>query len=96
MNGWEGWTKDSKEWCSFHVSGPYIQDLRESRSSKRFVSPDVYRAKDSTEGKKIAEDIFNGENLEVHEANRKAQIAEDEKTAKLIGDVDKLIKKLSK
>jgi hypothetical protein len=96
MGGWEGWIKEQKEWCSFHVSGTYVQDLRESRSSKKYKSPNAYRAENSTEGKRIAEDIYNGENLEKHEANRQAQIAEDKKSAKLISDAEKFIKKLQK
>lgn len=94
MGGWEGWTKESKEWCSFFVSGGYVQDLRESRSSRRYKSPDTYRAKNSTEGKTIAEDVFNSENKEKHEANRKAQIAEDKRSAKIITDAEAFIKKL--
>lgn len=94
MGGWEGWTKDSKEWCSFHVSGGYVQDLRESRSSKNYKSPFAYKAENSTEGKKIAEDIYNDTNLETHELNRQVLLNEGKKFVKLMSDADKFIKKL--
>lgn len=96
MGGWEGWIKEQKEWCSFFVSGIFVQDLRESRSSKKYVSPKSYKAENSTEGKKIAEDIYNGLNKGKHEENRKAQISEDKRFVKFMSDTDKFIKNLQK
>ena len=80
---------------AFSIEGTLcVTDLRKNRSSQEWVSPDYYRITDVENGKQIANDLLNGENSENHEANRQAWIAEQEKTSRLIKDVDKLIEQL--
>lgn len=74
-----------------------LLDRRENIKSgfgKNFISPYYYRIIDPENGKQIAHDLLNSLNIEVHEKNRKEWEEEGERIAKLMADVDKMIKDL--
>lgn len=90
----EGTVKGDSE-PTFFINGSYsLQDLRETRKSKEFVAPKEYRIASTDDGKYIAEDLVLGNNIELHENNRKSLIAEAERTSKVIADARAYIKNL--
>jgi hypothetical protein len=94
VNMWEGTVKGDEEATLFVQGRGAVTDVRESRKAKDFRHPNHYKISSVDEGKRLAEDLVNGDNVEKHEANRLAWIADGERVAKLIQDADELIKKL--
>jgi hypothetical protein len=96
INHWEGTLPGDKEPTLFIEGGLCVTDLRETRVSKTFVQPKHYKVIGLTldEAKQLAEDLVTGMNFSKHEENRLAWIAEHEKSAKVLKDVEELLKTL--
>lgn len=92
INCWEGYVNGD---LAFSVEGTLcVTDLRESRRTSTFVVPKHYKIQSKEEGKTIAFELVNNFNLDKHKENYDKWEAASQKTAKLIADTDKLIKKL--
>lgn len=96
INNWEGTIPGDKEPTLFIEGGLCVTDLREVRASKIFVEPKYYRVTGLTleEAKQLAEDLVTGMNFSKHEENRLAWIAEHERSAKVLQEVEELLKSL--
>ena len=94
----EGFVKDPKynNEPIFSIQGWSVVDLRESRFSKTFILPKYYKGKDKDNSKRIAEDLYNNVNLELHEQNRQAIIEESRRTAQIMRKANTLLKRLQK
>lgn len=79
---------------NFTVEGTFcVIDLRPT-FERPWRSPDYYRIKSVKEGKDIAFDLLNNLNVEIHQKNKEAWQAEQQKTVDLIRKTDELIKSL--
>lgn len=95
VNVWEGTIKGDTE-SKLSIQGLLcVTDLRGCYDSDTFVSPKSYKIIGLTveEAKQLAEDLVTGANFEKHESNRMAWIAEEEKTMKLLSEVDELLER---
>jgi hypothetical protein len=78
---------------AFSIQGKLcVTDLRASRASKEYISPDHYRISSIEEAKQIVWDLIDNKNLEIHHANRDKWNQEQQKTANLMQEVDALLK----
>ena len=98
LDGFEGFVKDPKynNKAIFSIQGWSICDLRESHFSNTFILPKYYKGKNQNDSKRIAEELYNNINLEVHEQNRFALIRESENLVNLLEETKALLKKLKK
>lgn len=96
MNTWEGTVKGDKEPLLFIGGKLYVTDLREFRNSETWTSPKHYKITDLTleQAKELAEDLVNNINVEKHESNRLAWIAENERSVKVIAEAQEYLNKL--
>lgn len=82
------------EELSFHISGRLcVTDLREYKTAKEWIAPIHYTIESHEQGKDIANDLLNSLNVELHEANKQAWLDREQRTAKIIADADKILKK---
>ena len=85
---------------SFIIEGCLcLTDMRETyntTSVEDYVAPKHYRIKDKVEAKKIAHELLNDLNVEVHESNYKERLAERTKSIDLINSAEELLKSLKK
>ena len=98
MNCWEGTVRGGTEPSIFIEGRLCVSDLRESRSSKEYVSPKHYKIIGLTleEAKELAEDLVNNVNFDKHESNRLQCIKEQEETTKMLKEAQDFLNKLKK
>ena len=99
MNCWSGYTDPKKttldDDAAFSIEGRYcVTDVRETKASKEPILPKSYLISSIEEGKKIAEDLHNGINLEKHQANYEAMEAKSQKTVDVISEATDLLKSI--
>ncbi len=88
---WVGTVKGDTDYTLIVQGRGCVTDVRASRKLKEFIHPNHYKISSVEEGKRLAEDLVNGDNFELHEKNRLAYIAETKRQAKVIEDTEKFI-----
>lgn len=87
MNCHEGYLNGELIFC---IEGTLcVTDIR-----PEFERPSYYKIISVDDGKEIAFDLLNNINVEKHQKNKDAWIAEQQKTSDLISKVDELLKSL--
>ena len=96
VNCIEGFIKDVE---SFNIEGAiYLFDIRHDGIFKNWDYPRKYKISSIEEAKKIANDLIEGKNVELHEKNRtdleKKSDDEGKAFVKLMHDADELLRKI--